>query len=102
MYIPLFAAVYSKLESANNNALRIIALDEAFAGVDDGNIEEMFDILRRLNLDYILTSQALWGDYSTVSDLAICELIKDEANKAVAIQKYHWNGFVKEIVDNNE
>lgn len=101
MYIPLFAAVYSKLESANDDALRIIALDEAFAGVDNDNIKELFDILGRLNLDYILTSQALWGDYSTIKDLSICELIKDEKTKTVAILKYHWNGYIKEILESD-
>ena len=65
MYVPLFAAIYAKLLSARNNALRIIALDEAFAGVDEKNIRELFDILTQLDLDYILTSQALWGDYDT-------------------------------------
>lgn len=101
MYIPLFAAVYSKLESARSDALRIVALDEAFAGVDEGNITELFDILGRLNLDYILTSQGLWGDYSTVQDLSIAELIKDESIKAVAIQRYHWNGKIKEIIESD-
>lgn len=101
MYIPLFAAVYSKLESARSDALRIIALDEAFAGVDDGNITELFDILGKLNLDYILTSQALWGDYKTVRELSIVELIKDEASRAVATQRYHWNGLVKEIIESD-
>ena len=99
MYIPLFAAVYSKLESADNKGLRVIALDEAFAGVDDGNITELFDILSKLNLDYILTSQALWGDYETIHDLAICELNKDEKLKAVGVQHFHWNGKVKVILD---
>ena len=102
MYVPLFAAIYAKLLSARNNALRIIALDEAFAGVDEKNIRELFDILTQLDLDYILTSQALWGDYDTVKDLAISELIKDEATSTVALRNYHWNGKVKEIIENNE
>ena len=99
MYIPLFASVYAKLLSANENALRIVALDEAFAGVDNDNITEMFDILAQLNLDYILTSQALWGDYSSIKELSICELIKDEYHKAVAVRRYRWNGHAKEILD---
>ncbi len=99
MYIPLFAAVYAKLLSARSNALRLIALDEAFAGVDNNNIREMFEILSKLNLDYILTSQALWGDYDTVSSLSICELIKDEEHKAVAVRHYKWNGKTKEYLE---
>ena len=99
MYVPLFASVYAKLLNASDNALRLIALDEAFAGVDNVNIREMFAILSQLNLDYILTSQSLWGDYDSVNDLSICELIKDEIHKAVAVRHYRWNGKVKEILE---
>lgn len=102
MYVPLFAAVYAKLLSARDNALRLIALDEAFAGVDNINIREMFDILGQLNLDYILTSQSLWGDYDTVNELSICELIKDEIHKAVAVRHYRWNGHSKEILEKSD
>lgn len=92
MYMPLFAATYAKLLSADKSALRLIALDEAFAGVDNANIREMFDVLSKLNLDYILTSQSLWGDYDSVKSMLICELIKDEQHKAVAVRHYLWNG----------
>ena len=102
MYIPLFAAVYAKLMSAKKTAPRIIALDEAFAGVDDANIREMFGILSSLNLDYILTSQALWGDYDTVNDLAIAELIRPNNASAVCVRRYRWNGKVKEIVNKKD
>ena len=98
MYIPLFAAVYAKLMSAKKDAPRLIALDEAFAGVDDANIREMFGILSSLNLDYILTSQALWGDYDTISNLAIAELLRPNNAQAVCVKRYRWNGKVKEIV----
>lgn len=99
MYVPLFAAVYAKLMTAEDKALRLIALDEAFAGVDNSNIREMFDILSQLNLDYILTSQSLWGDYDTVPALSMCELIKDEANRAVGVRHYRWNGHSKELLE---
>ena len=59
----------------------------------------MFDILSQLNLDYIMTSQILWGDYDTVKELSICELIKDEPNHAVAVRNYRWNGHSKEILE---
>lgn len=102
MYVPLFASVYAKLLNAREYALRIIALDEAFAGVDNSNIREMFDILSQLNLDYILTSQSLWGDFDTVKELSICELIKDEIHKAVAVRHYRWNGKAKEILEKSD
>lgn len=99
MYVPLFAAIYAKLLNASSNSLKLIALDEAFAGVDNDNIREMFNILSQLDLDYILTSQSLWGDYDTVKELSICELLKDEVHKAVGVRHYRWNGLVKEVLE---
>lgn len=98
MYLPLFTAVCAKLQSARESAPRIVALDEAFAGVDDGNIREMFGIMESLNLDYILTSQALWGDFDTIKELGISELLRPNNSSVVGIRRYHWNGFVKEVV----
>ncbi len=46
MYIPLFLAAYSRYSDARPDATRIISLDEAFAGVDENNIWDMFDLLK--------------------------------------------------------
>ncbi len=98
MYLPLFTAVCAKLQSAHSNAPRLVALDEAFAGVDDANIREIFGIMDSLNLDYILTSQALWGDFDTIKELGISELLRPNNSSVVGIRRYHWNGYVKEVV----
>ncbi len=98
MYLPLFTAVCAKLQSAHPYAPRLVALDEAFAGVDDANIREMFGIMDSLNLDYILTSQALWGDFDTIRELGISELLRPNNSSVVGIRRYHWNGHVKEVV----
>lgn len=99
MYIPLFAAVCARYQSARKDCLRIISLDEAFAGVDDNNIRDMFRILTELELEYVINSQVLWGEYDTVSSLAICELISDVNNKVVSVIKYHWNGKKRELLN---
>lgn len=100
MYIPLFASCYAKLNLARCDALRIIALDEAFAGVDEDNIREMFGILKYLDLDFIINSQVLWGDYDTIDDLSICELIRPQNSQVVTVERYRWNGKYKEIITN--
>lgn len=102
MYIPLFASVYAKLNLAREDALRIIALDEAFAGVDEDNIREMFGILKYLDLDFIINSQVLWGDYDTIDDLSICELIRPQNSSVVTVERYRWNGKYKEIINNRK
>lgn len=102
MYIPLFASVYAKLNLANDNSLRIIALDEAFAGVDEDNIREMFGILKYLDIDFIINSQVLWGDYDTIEDLSICELIRPQNSQVVTVERYRWNGLYKEIINDRK
>lgn len=98
MYIPLFSAVYARYENARKDCPRIISMDEAFAGVDENNIRDMFRLLKELRLDYLLNSQVLWGDYDTVDDLSICELIREENDDVVTVIKYHWNGVEKKCL----
>ena len=99
MYIPLFSAVYARYENAKKDCPRIIAMDEAFAGVDEGNIRDMFRLLEELDLDFMMNSQVLWGDYDTVKDLAISEIIRDQNDTTVLVLNYHWNGMQKVLVD---
>ena len=98
MYIPLFASVCARYQSAKNDCLRIISLDEAFAGVDDNNIRDMFRILTELDLEFVINSQVLWGEYDTVPSLSICELISDVNLKVVSVMRYHWNGVKRELI----
>lgn len=92
MYIPLFAAVNARYNAADKrDCPRIIALDEAFAGVDEQNISHMFRLIESLNLDYVLNSQALWGTYDSVKNLSIYELIRQGEDVVIPI-KYSWNG----------
>ncbi len=93
MYVPLFAAVnaqYQKAGAADHP--RIIALDEAFAGVDDKNISSMFELVEKLDFDYIMNSQALWGCYGTVRGLRIAELLRPMNSQVVTVIRYTWNG----------
>ena len=98
MYVPLFSAVYARYESARPDAPRLISLDEAFAGVDENNIRDMFRLLEELELNYVMNSQILWGDYDTVPALAICELVRPNNADFVSVIRYRWNGRIRELV----
>ncbi|MFP4697557.1 MAG: TIGR02680 family protein [Eubacteriales bacterium] len=98
MYVPLFSAVYARYDGARKDSPRLISLDEAFAGVDENNIQDMFRLLVELDLSFIINSQILWGDYETVPSLAICELIRPNNAKFVSVIRYRWNGKIKELV----
>ena len=98
MYIPLFSAVAAKFTGGNDDAPLIIALDEAFAGVDERNINNMFELIANFKFDYIMNSQILWGDYPAVKHLAIYELYRPENAHYVTVIAYRWNGKVKKMV----
>jgi uncharacterized protein (TIGR02680 family) len=92
MYIPLFTACYSRYQEAAPHAPFIISLDEAFAGVDENNINEMFEIIEQLGFNYILNSQVLWGDYETIKSLSVCELVRPKNANYVTVIRYKWDG----------
>ena len=93
MYVPLFAAVNAQYKKARLvDHPRIIALDEAFAGVDEKNIASMFEMVEQLDFDYIMNSQALWGCYATVKRLKISELLRPLNANYVTVINYIWNG----------
>ncbi|WP_085992267.1 TIGR02680 family protein [Oceanobacillus senegalensis] len=92
MYIPLFTACYSRYLEADPEAPYIISLDEAFAGVDENNIREMFEIVEQLGFNYIMNSQVLWGDYDTINELSISELVRPKNADFVSVISYHWDG----------
>ena len=98
MYVPLFAAVnaqYKKAEKKDHP--RMIALDEAFAGVDDKNISSMFELVHKLDFDYIMNSQSLWGCFETVKGLRIAELFRPQNSQTVSVIRYTWNGHERSL-----
>ncbi|WP_339254329.1 TIGR02680 family protein [Sporosarcina sp. FSL W8-0480] len=92
IYIPLFAAAYSKYSAAGDDAPYIVALDEAYAGVDENNVSEMFGFMEQFGFDYILTSQSLWADFETVPGINIYELSFDKEARFVYAEPWRWNG----------
>lgn len=97
MYVPLFAALAAQYIPAGKEAPRLMALDEAFAGVDETNIESMFALVHDLGFDYIMNSQALWGCYPAVSSLNIAELWRPQNAQIVTVLRYHWDGHVRRL-----
>lgn len=92
MYVPLFAAVSAQYKKASQDCPLLIALDEAFAGVDEKNISSMFKLAEDLNFCYIMNSQALWGCYETVPELEIAELVRPLNSQVISVINYTWNG----------
>ncbi len=102
MYVPLFSAVVAKYQGGREDAPRLISLDEAFAGVDNKNIRDMFRLMTEFQFDFIINSQVLWGDCDTLDALAIYQLIRPGNAKFVTVMPYLWNGCRKELLEHEE
>ena len=62
MYVPLFSAAVAKYAGApDRTRRRLISLDEAFAGVDETNIRDMFRLMAEFEFDFIINSQVSLG-----------------------------------------
>ena len=97
--MPLFAALSAQYAAANEDAPRLVALDEAFAGVDETNIESMFALVHQLGLNYIMNSQALWGCYASAPSLNIAELWHLQDADVVTVVHYHRDGHTRRMED---
>ena len=68
--VPLFAAASAHCKSAGNPyAPRLVALDEAFAGVDDSRIK-CLGLMATFDMDVVMTSEREWRCYPQVPGLA--------------------------------
>mgnify|MGYP004580134041 FL=1 len=84
------------------DAPQIVSLDEAFAGVDNRNIRDMFRLMREFGFDFIINSQVLWGDADTLDALAIYELVRPNNAKFVTALSFLWNGNVRVLMEDAE
>ena len=97
-YLPLFAAVAASCDSLADTAAdapRFLLLDDAFAKVSEDNHPKLFGLLVELDLDFIATSERLWGTHATVPELAITEVIRDAALGAIVLEHSRWDGAVR-------
>jgi uncharacterized protein (TIGR02680 family) len=91
--VPLFAAASSHYKSASNpHAPRLVALDEAFAGVDDDSRAKCLGLLATFDMDVVMTSEREWGCYPSVPGLAICQLSRQDGIDAVLVTPWQWDG----------
>ncbi len=94
-YLPLFAAAaahFTSLAGAAAHAPRLVLLDDAFPKIDVRTHPLLFGLLVQLDLDFVITSERLWGDHSTVPSLAIYEALRDPNQRGIAHYEYHWDG----------
>jgi len=94
-YLPLFAAAaahFTSLAGAAPYAPRLVLLDDAFPKIDVRTHPLLFGLLVQLDLDFVITSERLWGDHDTVPSLAIYEALRDPSQRGIAQYEYRWDG----------
>ncbi len=100
-YLPLFSALAAGCDALEERASaagppvgvpRFLLLDDAFAKVSEDNHARLFGLLVELDLDFIATSERLWGTHATVPALAITEVVRDEAAGVILLEHSQWDG----------
>ncbi|PSK92849.1 uncharacterized protein (TIGR02680 family) [Murinocardiopsis flavida] len=94
-YLVLFAAAAAQFDSLAEHAPdapRLILLDDAFAKVDEPTHGRLLGLLVELDLDFVLTSERLWGCFASVPSLHIYECLRDPASPGIATLHFTWDG----------
>ncbi|MFC4061876.1 TIGR02680 family protein [Planomonospora corallina] len=92
LHLPLFAAAHAMLNSARPDAPRLLALDEAFAGVDDTGRSELMSLATQFDLDLFMTGYDLWATHATVPAAAHYDLAHSPVDHTVSALLLVWDG----------
>ena len=95
LHLPLFAGAAAHYRFARTESPQLIALDEAFAGIDEQGRQKLMELLVALDLDFIMTSQELLPTYKEVPTLMLYQLDRDTAfgaERGVSALAFHWDG----------
>jgi len=100
-YLALFAAAAAHFEAIGREAPaapRLLLLDDAFAKVDEPTHGHLLGLLVQLGLDFVLTSERMWGCFPSVPSLEIYEAVRDPAHPGVALVHFRWDGHQRHLV----
>ncbi|MEO3855135.1 TIGR02680 family protein [Acrocarpospora sp. B8E8] len=92
LHLPLFAAAHAMLNSARADAPRLLALDEAFAGVDDTGRGELLSLAAQFDLDLFMTGYDLWATHASVPAAAHYDLAHSPVDHTVSALLLVWDG----------
>ncbi|MFG1874060.1 TIGR02680 family protein [Sphaerisporangium sp. NPDC049003] len=92
LHLPLFAAAHAMLNSARPDAPRLLALDEAFAGVDHNGRSELMSLAAQFDLDLFMTGYDLWATHAAVPAAAHYDLAHSPVEHTVSALLLVWDG----------
>ena len=97
IHMPLFAAANALYSSSKPTCPRMVALDEAFAGIDDTFKPELLGLTVKFDLDLFMTGHDLWVRYPTVPLIAHYDMQHDKATHALSTLLILWDG--EQLID---
>ncbi|GAB3713578.1 TIGR02680 family protein [Nocardiopsis oceani] len=100
-YLVLFAAAAAQFDALAARAPwapRLILLDDAFAKVDEPTHGRLLGLLVELDLDFVLTSERVWGCFASVPSLNIYECLRDPNVPGIATLHFTWDGSRRKLV----
>ncbi len=97
-YLALFAAASAHYDGLGPSCPRLLLLDDAFAKVDEPTHGRLLSLLVDLNLDFLITSERMWGCFSTVPSLEIYEALREPSVPGVALVHFRWDGQQRHLV----
>jgi hypothetical protein len=100
LHLPLFAAAHAWFEAAAPGCPRLIALDEAFAGIDDVGVPELLRLAAAFDLDFFFTGYDLWITESFLPGVMHYDLAHEPRDRVVSAWPVLWNG--RETVEGDE
>ena len=92
IHLPLFAAANAVYSSAKPDCPRMIALDEAFAGIDERYKPDLFGLTVKFDLDLFMTGHDLWVTCGTVPMAAHYDMYHDKTTRTVSALLVLWDG----------
>jgi uncharacterized protein YPO0396 len=97
-YLALFAAAAAYYEGIGSGCPRLLLLDDAFAKVDEPTHGRLLQLLVDLNLDFLITSERMWGCFREVPSLEIYEALREPSVPGVALIHFRWDGQERHLV----
>ncbi|HET9072043.1 MAG TPA: SbcC/MukB-like Walker B domain-containing protein, partial [Acidimicrobiales bacterium] len=97
-YLALFAAAAAYYEGIGAGCPRLLLLDDAFAKVDEPTHGRLLRLLIDLDLDFMITSERMWGCFREVPSLEIYEALREPAVPGVALVHFGWDGAERHLV----
>ncbi len=97
IHLPLFAAANALYSSAKDHCPRLIALDEAFVGIDERYKPDLFGLAVKFDLDLFMTGHDLWVTTATVPMIAHYDLYHDKVTRTTQRPLLLWDG--QQLID---